>query len=339
MKHSDYATFNLLNQWLNKNQQAWLVTVLEIWGSAPRPVGSLMACNDQGATIGSISGGCIEEELIEKLLDTQFAAQHSAHPMEISYGDTVQEQERLQLPCGGQLKLLIEPFLPIKHHKDHCQHILKALGDRSSIERIANTNNNDKIATPTPTRPTVLFHNGTLKQTLGPHSRLLLIGAGPVSLQVAQLALALDYEVEVCDPRPRYAQQWSNKDVSLTREMPDDVVRDRYSDKYCAVVALAHDPRVDDMGIMEALQSDAFYVGALGSARTSEKRKTRLFQLDLNDSQIESLHAPVGIPIGSRTPAEIAISLMAELTLVKNQTRVKTQKQDSPQLTLMSEQA
>ncbi|MBV1881572.1 MAG: XdhC family protein [Pseudomonadales bacterium] len=321
MKHSDHTVFNQLNQWLSNKQQAWLVTVLEIWGSAPRPVGSLMACNTKGETVGSISGGCIEEELIEKLQDSQFIDNNSTHPFELTYGDTPEEQDRLQLPCGGQLKLLIEPFLPIQEHQDHCLTILSALSDRASIERQANTQNNQKVAMPTSIQPTLNFQNKSLKHTIGPHSRLLLIGAGPVSLQVAQLALTLDYEVEVCDPRPRYAQQWTNEDVPLTTEMPDDVVRDRYADKYCAVVALAHDPRVDDMGIMEALQSNAFYVGALGSSRTSEKRKSRLLQLDLSESQIECLHAPIGLSIGSRTPAEIAISLMAELTLVKNQLR------------------
>jgi len=338
MQQTEITIFSHLKQWLNNGQPAWLVTIIDTWGSAPRGKGSLMACNHRGETIGSISGGCLEEDLLENLQDANFITKHSAHPSEIIYGETAQEQHRLQLPCGGKLKILLEPFAPNSHGIEHCTTIIDVLTRRQSIERTVNLTDNTKIAAHSSAPPSVTLSGHTLKQVLGPHSRLLLIGAGPVSQHAAQFALTLGYEVEVCDPRPRYIQQWQSlqpsslKAISLTTEMPDDVVRKRFHDCYSAVVALAHDPRIDDMGLMEALRSHAFYVGALGSTRTTEKRIERLRQLNLTESQIASLHAPVGLNIGSHTPAEIALSLMAELTLIKNKNSAKaSHKLDAPQ--------
>ena len=151
--------------------------------------------------------------------------------------------------------------------------------------------------------------------------RLLLLGAGDVAKYVAEMARALEYDVTLCDPRPNYLDNWEVEGVEKTSCLPDDVVRERFSNPYSGIVALAHDPRVDDMALMEALKTEAFYVGAMGSERTSAARRERLPELGLSQEEIERLHAPIGFQIESKTPAEIAISIMAEVTAEKYRAR------------------
>ena len=154
--------------------------------------------------------------------------------------------------------------------------------------------------------------------SLSPMYRLLLLGAGDVAKYVAEMALALEYDVTLCDPRPNYLDNWNVDGVDTTSRLPDDVVRDHFSNPYSGIIALAHDPRVDDMALMEALKTDAFYVGAMGSERTSAARRERLPELGLTKDEIDILHAPIGFEIQSKTPAEIAVSIMAEVTAVRN---------------------
>jgi xanthine dehydrogenase accessory factor len=153
-------------------------------------------------------------------------------------------------------------------------------------------------------------------QTYGPRYQLFLIGASQVSMYLAEFAQKLDYHVLVCDPRENMIDQWPVEGAQLVNDMPDDAVR-KHVDAFSAVIALTHDPRIDDMGLMEALRTEAFFVGAMGSTRTSAKRRERLLQLDLTEAEIGRLHAPVGLPIGSKTPAEIAISILAQLTALR----------------------
>ena len=156
-----------------------------------------------------------------------------------------------------------------------------------------------------------------LRQCFGPRLRMLLVGAGQLAHNLAELGLAMDYEVIVTDPRQQLLDQWEGPAVELVQGMPDDVVRAHASDKHSVVITLTHDPRIDDMALMEALGSDAWYVGALGSLRTTEKRLARLRQLELSEAQIARLHAPVGLDIGSKTPIEIAVAIMAQLTQLR----------------------
>jgi xanthine dehydrogenase accessory factor len=152
----------------------------------------------------------------------------------------------------------------------------------------------------------------------GPRWRLFIIGAGPLSRFLAQVALGMDYRVTVCDPREEYRSGWDVPGVELVHIMPDDLVLEAQLDARSAVVALTHDPKLDDLALMEALKSDAFYVGAIGSRLNNARRRERLKLFDVNDEQLARLHGPIGLYIGSKTPAEIAISIMAELTAVKN---------------------
>ncbi|MEQ8953179.1 MAG: XdhC family protein, partial [Gammaproteobacteria bacterium] len=164
----------------------------------------------------------------------------------------------------------------------------------------------------------VVIEEGVMYHSLSPMYRLLLLGAGDVAKYVAELALALEYDVTLCDPRPRYLDNWHVDGVEITSALPDDVVREKFSNPYSGIVALAHDPRVDDMALMEALKTDAFYVGAMGSERTSAARRERLPELGLSKDEIDQLHAPIGFQIDSKTPAEIAIAILAEVTAVRH---------------------
>jgi len=148
---------------------------------------------------------------------------------------------------------------------------------------------------------------------LGPLDRVLLIGATELARYLATILATLDFAALVCDPRPEYADIWDLPDVPLVRAMPDDCVLGLGGDSRTAVLAVSHDPKLDDLALMEALKSDSFYVGALGSRQTNARRRERLAGFDLDQVQLGRLHGPVGLPIGSRTPAEIAVSIAAGL--------------------------
>ncbi len=152
----------------------------------------------------------------------------------------------------------------------------------------------------------------------GPRYRMLVIGAGQLSRYLCNIAVGLDYQVTVCDPREEYTEEWNIPGTKIVRTMPDDTVIDMKLDERCAVIALTHDPKLDDLALMEALKTPAFYVGALGSRRNNQARRERLKEFDLNETELARLHGPVGIYIGSRTPPEIAVSILAEVTAAKN---------------------
>ena len=322
MENADLQVLSQLTQWIDNGEKCWLCTVVKTWGSSPRPVGSLLCCNAAGQIAGSLSGGCIEDDLLEKLQNGKLATDR---PRLHVYGATAEEADRFNLPCGGQLHIVIEPFVG-KESLPALMQIVNRLTARQCIERtvdvatgkmtvtdkerfhrlefIGNFTNTDK--------PDETF----LVQTYGPRYQLFLIGASQVAMYLAEFAQKLDYQVVVCDPREAMIDQWPVEGVRLINDMPDDAVR-KHADSFSAIIALTHDPRIDDMGLMEALRTDAFFVGAMGSTRTSAKRRERLLQLDLTEQEIARLHAPVGLSIGSKTPAEIAISILAQLTALR----------------------
>ena len=311
-------------QWLGSEQSVWLCTILKTWGSSPRPVGAMMACTPEGDLIGSISGGCIEEDFLEQLRNGQLKQrfhEKGSVPFVVKYGVTAEEQARLKLPCGGQLHVLLELIEPTDQNKGIFARLLDALEQHTSISRIVNLESG-AISTADESRDdAVVIQGNRMSHSLSPMYRLLLLGAGDVAKYVAEMARALEYDVTLCDPRPNYLDNWEVEGVEKTSRLPDDVVRERFSNPYSGIVALAHDPRVDDMALMEALKTEAFYVGAMGSERTSAARRERLPELGLSQEEIELLHAPIGFQIESKTPAEIAISIMAEVTAEKYRAR------------------
>jgi len=173
------------------------------------------------------------------------------------------------------------------------------------------------------------FDGERVRTLFGPRWRLILIGAGQLSRAVAAMALALDFEVVCCDPREEYNITWEIPGTAFSREMPDDLVVRLQPDAHTAVVALTHDPKLDDMALLEALKSTAFYIGALGSRVNTARRKERLAMFDLTPEEISRLHGPVGLDLGGRTPAEIAVSIVAEIVAVKNRVALRQKKEGS----------
>lgn len=294
--------------WLELTQ-TWLCTIVQTLGSSPRPVGSLVAITDDGRQVGSVSGGCVEEDLIERIRAGDFAGDR---PELIEYGVNAEENERLGLPCGGRITLLLQRLT--EADTPWVTSVLSALDNRSCIARQVELATGVTSLTSIAKFAALELNERRLWQCFGPRTRMLLVGGGQLAHSLAELGVAMDYEVIVTDPRQHFLDQWQGPAVQLVQGMPDDVIRDLASDQHCVIITLTHDPRIDDMALMEALGTDAWYVGALGSKRTTEKRLDRLRQLDVPQQQIARLHAPVGLDIGSKTPIEIAVSIVAELT-------------------------
>ncbi|MBI4203681.1 MAG: XdhC family protein, partial [Betaproteobacteria bacterium] len=235
-------------------------------------------------------------------------------PATTKYGVTAEEAKRFGLPCGGTLDLVLEPLTAesgldeLLSRIERHELVMRTLDMESGRVRIGPAKWPDQLA----------FDGKTLVTVHGPRWRLLIIGAGQLSKYLAQMAQALDYQVTVCDPREEYADTWDVAGAELKRGMPDDMVADMNLDGHCAVVTLTHDPKLDDMALLEALKSPAFYVGAIGSRKNNDARRKRLAEFDLSQEEIARLHGPAGLKIGSKTPPEIAVAILAEMTAIRN---------------------
>ncbi len=313
MNSSDLYVLEKALSWLNEGARVALVSVVETWGSAPRPVGSLLAACEDGRFCGSVSGGCIEEHLVARI-DQDFPER----PYLTAYGVSADEARRFGLPCGGNMRLVVEPIST----SSAIAGIAEAVAEIRQRRRVCRTLDIDSgEATLVPARDDdrFSFNGHLLKNVHGPRWRLVLVGAGHLARYLARMALMLDFSVYVTDPRLEYRSQWDVAEAKLLDGMPDDAILELGVDRFTAIVTTAHDPKVDDMALLEALKSDAFYIGSLGSSRTSAKRRIRLALFDLTQQQIDRLHAPAGIPIGSHTPPEIALSMLAEVVAARNQ--------------------
>lgn len=308
---SDYDVMLKAREWLDDGHQVLLVTVLKTWGSSPRPVGSVMIMSNQGIIHGSVSGGCVEEDLLQRYLDHQLS---ETFPTQINYGVNRAEASRFGLPCGGRLELLIEQL----RDRAELQQLLDAIQQQHLITRQIDLQSGEVSLQAASSQQTFEYNPHTVRKVYGVQWTLLLIGAGHLSHTVSQMALMLDYRVIVCDPRQEYAQNWQLEGTELTTLMPDEAVQHYTRNTRSVVVALTHDPKLDDMALLDALVSNAFYVGAIGSRRNCQARRDRLRQMGLTAAQINRLHAPTGIAIGSHTPAEIAVSILAEITQQRN---------------------
>lgn len=325
MDSADHEVLTAAADWLDAGQRVYLATVARTWGSSPRPVGSILAVREDACFVGSVSGGCIEDDLSARL-----AAQGTSLvlPRIESYGVSAEQTHRFGLPCGGRLDLVVEQL----SNPQPLRIILRAMQERRLVQRRLCLRTGEVSLHAAPRDAQFRFDGDNLVKSFGPAWRLLLIGAGQLSRFVAQMAQALDYEVVVCDPRDEYATSWSVPNVPVDLRSPDDAVRALAGDARTAVLALTHEPKLDDLALMEALQSPAFYVGALGSRNNNAKRRQRLASLDLPAAAITRLHGPVGLPIGSRTPAEIAVAILAELTAVRNGIVLRAQEAVVPEI-------
>jgi xanthine dehydrogenase accessory factor len=313
MNSLDQQVLCQLSDWLDAGKQCWLCTIIQTFGSSPRPSGSLLACCEDGLYCGSLSGGCVEDNLRESIIRGELAR---TLPEQLRYGVSVDDVLRLGLPCGGSLEVLIEPINPSQ--KDIYAELAAAIESRQLITREVDKKTGEVRLIPASHFQPLENTAEKLKQTYGPAFRLLIVGAVQVAWYLADMAACLDYEVHICDPRQELIDNSpSIKATSIKAAMPDDWIREMKPDKQTAIIALCHDPRIDDMALLEALPSKSFYIGAMGSVRTSAARRERLKALNLNPEDVEKLHAPVGLTIGSKTPPEIAIAILAELTQLR----------------------
>jgi xanthine dehydrogenase accessory factor len=310
MNSTDLSVLNSAVNWLKAGHSVAIATVVQTWGSAPRPVGSWLAIRDDGQVAGSVSGGCVEDDLIRRV-QKEILTRNT--PEMVVYGVSQQEAARFGLPCGGTLRLLVEP----KPELTLLEKLLAAISTHQIICRTVNLSTGKSILDPGSRHDEFLCTEQEMRTTYGPRWRLVIIGAGQLSLYAADFAIASDFEVIVIDPREEYAEGLNRNDLIFIKGMPDDVLLEIDVDPHTAVVALTHDPKLDDMALMEALKSPAFYVGALGSRKNTQKRKERLIDFDISKEEVERLHGPVGLYIGALTPPEIAVSILAEVIAVK----------------------
>lgn len=295
-------------QWLQAGDKVYLFHVAQTWGSSPRPVGSLLAVNDSGQHIGSVSGGCVEADLFKRIANKEFTEQPFVL---IEYSN--ESHPHISLPCRGQMQILLE----ILNDVQILEPIIKAIESRKAMIRHVDIKQ-QQIRYLAHQPGGAKLENNTLTEPYGPSWRVLLIGANDLAEHVTRQCQALDYEIIISEPRDNYRLNWSLPNCELTGLMPDEAVDKYIDDKFSAVLALSHDPRLDDLAIIQALDSPAFYLGALGSRRSVTRRIATMRKMGISEQQIERLDAPIGINIGSRSPAEIAVAIAARLIQVRN---------------------
>jgi xanthine dehydrogenase accessory factor len=309
MQSLDLDVLERALEWRRAGRRVWLVTVAQTFGASPRPPGSLAAIRDDGILVGSVSGGCIEDDLVARRAEYAGRKPHFA-----AYGVTADEARRFGLPCGGELEVIIEPevgtaqlealLARICEGRIVARHVDLATGDWT-FEAAEPADECERTAT-------------RFTSVHGPRWRMLVIGASEIAHYLAEVASTVDYQVFVCDPREEYRTAWRAKDTKWIPGMPDDAVLAFRPDGHSVILTVSHDPKLDDMALLEALKSEAFYVGAVGSSRTNAERRKRLADFELTSQQIARLRGPVGISIGSRTPPEIALSILADLIASRN---------------------
>jgi xanthine dehydrogenase accessory factor len=315
MDSVDLQVLKSAADWVKSGRRVVMATVIKTWGSAPRPIGALTAIRDDGMVVGSVSGGCIEDDMILQVRDRTLVQDR---PATTRYGVSAEEAKRFGLPCGGTIELVLEPLTKesgideLLAHVERHELVMRKLDMKSGKVSISPARSTDLLA----------FDGTTLTSIHGPRWRLLIIGAGQLSTFMAQMAQGLDYQVTICDPREEYAEGWNVPGVELKRGMPDEVVSEMNPDGHTAVVTLTHDPKLDDMALLEALKSPAFYVGAIGSRKNNDARRKRLAEFDLSQQEIARLHGPVGLKLGAKSPPEIAVAIVAEMTAIRNGVKV-----------------
>ncbi len=315
MDSVDLSVLKTLQEWQTGTLPLWLVTVVETFGSSPRPPGAMLALRGDGLVVGSVSGGCIEDDLVRRARDGQLQLDQCEV---ITFGVTREEANRFRMPCGGVIRVVVEPV----RESDWVGQVLSLIQAHRLVKRSLHLGSLQVLIGDASSSEAISFDGTSLTTVHGPRWRMLIIGAGQTTDYLARMALALDYQVFVCDPRAEMRATWDVPETVLTAEMPDDAVVALQPDASTVIIALTHDPKLDDMALLEALKSPAFYVGALGSHANSARRRERMALFDLSNEEIDRLHGPVGLNIGSRTPPEIAVSILAHLILLRNRPNV-----------------
>lgn len=306
--------------WLNAGKGAALATVIQTWGSAPRPVGAQLAISSDMEIAGSVSGGCVESAVVEEAL----LALKDGVPRILEFGVTNEEAFAVGLACGGTIRILVEP-VGVGQGPDieMLENLVSARADRQPVACLVNIKTwQRQIRQPADsvdlagrfTADRSGFDDDWFVAIHNPPLRMIVVGAVHIAQALMQMATLAGYDTVLVDPREAFASATRFPGVRLIHDWPDDALQAEGLDARVAVVTLTHDPKLDDPALMQALKSDVFYIGALGSVRTHAKRVDRLQENGFTDAQIARIHAPIGADIGAKSPAEIAVSIMAEIT-------------------------
>ena len=309
MQSLDLDVLERARDWRREGRRVWLLTVAQTFGASPRPPGSLAAIRDDGILVGSVSGGCIEDDLVSRRED--YAGRK---PQFAAYGVTSEEARRFGLPCGGELEVIIESEVSVADFET----LLARIAEGRVVARHVDLETGQWSFAPAHPNDECERTESRFTSVHGPRWRMLVIGASEIAHYLAEVASTVDFQVFVCDPREEYKTAWRAHDAKWIDGMPDDAVLAFRADGHSVILTVSHDPKLDDMALLEALKTDAFYVGAVGSKQTSADRRKRLADFDLTPQQIARLRGPVGLSIGSRTPPEIALSILADLIATRN---------------------
>lgn len=304
--------------WHSAGQGAALATVVETWGSAPRPIGAQLAIAGDGRLEGSVSGGCVEGAVVVAALD----ALRDGICRVLEFGVTDDDAFAVGLACGGRIRVMVEP-VGVGRGIDPALlgSLVAARAARRAVALVTDTESWDRTLADPATAPDRFrtdvsgFEGATRFLAVhNPPLRLAVVGGAHIAQSLARMAIETGYDVTVIDPRESFASPARFPGVALSHDWPDTALAALALDARAAVVTLTHDPKLDDPGLRAALDSPAFYIGALGSTRTHAKRLARLAAEGVAPDQIARIRAPVGLDIGARTPAEIAVAILAQIT-------------------------
>jgi xanthine dehydrogenase accessory factor len=318
VQHLDRQVIEQALEWLRQGQAIWLCTVLSTYGSAPRAPGSMLVARKTGVAVGSLSGGCVEEDFLTRLAEGQF--DHSTSVVRYGAGGLT---PNIALPCGGVLDVLVEPINSNALEVIRFERVLGALAGQRNVVRDVNlTDGRASVSECVHSQAKVVRGESSVRILIGPTKRLLIAGLSPVADHCIDIALMLGHEVVVCEPRLELLEHARERWPSLqfVDQLPARFIEENGCHEATAVVALTHDPRLDDLTLLEAVRTNAYYIGAMGSVRTSEKRRERLARIGgMRTDELARIHAPIGLAVGSKSPAEIALSIMTHIISVANQ--------------------
>ncbi|UVK85555.1 XdhC family protein [Pseudomonas sichuanensis] len=311
MQHLDLQVVQQAAQWSRDGLRVWLCTVLYTYGSAPRAPGSLLAVSEGGHWVGSLSGGCVEEDFLERVAAGEFVDAVSV----VRYGDGSDTRSNIRLPCGGILDVLVEHLPGDCDTQAHLAQLESALLGRRRLLREVNLRSGTRQLHDDQSQgPRVEQGEASVRLRVGAAQRLLLAGYSSVAHFCAEFGKGLGFEVVLCDPRDEVMDNVVLDGIEIRRELPSLFIANGGCHRDTAVVALTHDPKIDDLAMLEAVQTEAFYIGVMGSRATSEKRRERLRRIGgLGDAEMARIHAPIGLNLGSKTPAEIALAVLADI--------------------------
>ncbi|MGP5711936.1 XdhC family protein [Vreelandella alkaliphila] len=310
MQHLDLQVIERALKWANQGLTIWLCTVLKTFGSAPREPGAMLVACSTGDYLGSLSGGCVEEDFITRLQTGAF----NEPVQRVRYGGDA-GSANIRLPCGGSLEVLVERLAPNTENLTHLEVVHATLLGRQPLTRCIKLDGSGKRFNPSKnTEPTVIFDTASVNIRIGPALRLIIAGISSVSAPCALFAQTLGFEVIVCEPRDEVRKNFDVPGIEVQAVLPSVFISSGGCHANTAIVALTHDPRIDDLAMIEAVRTNAFYIGVMGSHQTSQQRAERLLRSGgLTSAQVARINMPIGLNLGSKTPAEIALAVMADI--------------------------